>query len=286
MKGSDSIGDGNWITDNLNSALSLWNDKLSEIWELLTTAPEDFRGGSIFYAMLTINGALKSIAYGLLVLFFVSGVMKTTANFTEMKRPEAVFKTFLRFALTKSAISYCNTLMNSLFLVIQGILRTIMTSSGITLTGESALPEEIAAAIEDVSLLESIPLWAVTLLGTLIIWALSMVMILTVYGRFFKVFMATALAPVPLAAFAGEPSASIGRAFIKSYAGYCLEGAVILLACVIYTNFAATTPTIDATMAPATIVWNYVGGLLFNMLILVSTVKLSSSLVREFLGVG
>ena len=148
------------------------------------------------------------------------------------------------------------------------------------------MPEEIAAAIEDVSLLESIPLWAVTLLGTLIIWALSMVMILTVYGRFFKVFMATALAPVPLAAFAGEPSASIGRAFIKSYAGYCLEGAVILLACVIYTNFAATTPTIDATMAPATIVWNYVGGLLFNMLILVSTVKLSSSLVREFLGVG
>ena len=259
---------------------------MTEIWTLITTAPEDFRGGSIFYAMLTINGALKSIAYGLLVLFFVSGVMKTTANFTEMKRPEAVFKTFLRFALTKSAISYCNTLMNSLFLVIQGILRTIMTSSGITLTGESALPEEIAAAIEDVSLLESIPLWAVTLLGTLIIWALSMVMILTVYGRFFKVFMATALAPVPLAAFAGEPSASIGRAFIKSYAGYCLEGAVILLACVIYTNFAATTPTIDATMAPATIVWNYVGGLLFNMLILVSTVKLSSSLVREFLGVG
>ncbi len=46
-------------------------------------------------------------------------------------------------------------------------------------------------------------------------------MILTVYGRFFKLYMATAIAPIPLSSFAGQPSSSIGMAFIKSYAAIC-----------------------------------------------------------------
>ena len=136
-------------------------------------------------------------------------------------------------------------------------------------------------------LLDSIPLWAVTLLGCLLIWVLSTVMILTVYSRFFKLYIATAIAPIPLAAFAGEPTNSIGKSFLKSYAGICLEGCVIVLCCVIFSNFASTSPVLaDENLAPVTIVWNYVGELLFNMLILVGLVKGSSQLVRELMGIG
>ena len=52
-------------------------------------------------------------------------------------------------------------------------------------------------------------------------------MIMTVYGRFFKLYLYTAIAPVPLSAFAGEPSQNIGKSFIKSYAAVCLEGAIL-----------------------------------------------------------
>ena len=82
-------------------------------------------------------------------------------------------------------------------------------------------------------------LWAVTLLGSLFIWVLSLVMILTVYSRFFKLYIATAIAPIPLASFAGQPSSSIGVAFLKSYAAICLEGCVIVLACVIFSAVAS-----------------------------------------------
>lgn len=34
------MGSGNWIVDNLNSALGTWNDKLAEIWTLVSTTPE------------------------------------------------------------------------------------------------------------------------------------------------------------------------------------------------------------------------------------------------------
>ena len=112
-------------------------------------------------------------------------------------------------------------------------------------------------------------------------------MILTVYSRFFKLYIATAIAPIPLASFAGQPSSSIGVAFLKSYAAICLEGCVIVLACVIFSAVASSPPAIaDDTLAAATIVWNYVGELIFNMLVLVGAIKMSDRIIRELMGLG
>ena len=83
--------------------------------------------------------------------------------------------------------------------------------------------------MEDCGFFESIPLWAVTLIGGLFITVLSFIMIMSVYGRFFKLYLYTAIAPVPLSSFAGEPSQNVGRSFIKSYCAVCLEGAIIVL---------------------------------------------------------
>ena len=178
-------------------------------------------------------------------------------------------------------------LMTALFTVGQGMVNTIMGASGMTGLSASELPDEMVTIIEDVSFLDSIPLWAVTLLGSLFIWVLSLVMILTVYSRFFKLYMATAIAPIPLASFAGQPSSSIGIAFLKSYAAICLEGCVIVLACVIFSAFASAPPALsDPSLAAATIVWNYVGELIFNMLVLVGAIKMSDRLIRELMGLG
>ena len=281
------IGSGNWIVDNLNSALNTWNSKLAEIWELISTTPEEFKGGGIWDVIVNINGALQAVGYGLLVLFFVMGVVKVCGSFAELKRPEMAFKCFVRFILAQAAVSHGMELMNALFQVGQGMVSTIMSSSGLAAMSPTTLPEEMVTTIENVGFLDSIPLWAVTLLGSLLIWVLSLVMVLTVYSRFFKLYMATAIAPVPLASFAGQPSSSIGMAFVKSYAAICLEGAIIVLACVIFSKFAAAPPAMaDSSMAAATIVWNYVGELVFNMLVLVGAIKMSDRLVRELLGLG
>ena len=237
--------------------------------------------------IVNINDALKAIGYALLVLFFVAGVVKTCGSFTELKRPEMALKTFVRFALAQAAVTYGMDLMMSLFSIAQGTISTIMGASVLTTMSVTELPDEMVTIIENVGFLESIPLWAVTLLGSLFIWVLSLVMILTVYSRFFKLYMATAIAPIPLASFAGQPSSSIGVAFVKSYAAICLEGCVIVLACVIFSQFAASPPAIaDDTLAAATIVWNYIGELIFNMLVLVGAIKMSDRLIRELMGLG
>ena len=219
-----------------------------------------------------------------LVLFFVVGVVKTCGSFTEVKRPEHALKIFIRFAITKGVVTYGLELMMALFNIIQGVTSTIMQTAGFGSTEDTVLPDEIIEAVEDCGFFESIPLWAVTLIGGLFITVLSFIMIMSVYGRFFRLYLYTAIAPIPLSSFAGEPSQNIGRSFLKSYAAVCLEGAIVVLACIIFSLFASSPPVVNPDAAVVTMVWSYIGELIFNMLVLVGAVKMSDRVVREMMG--
>lgn len=274
----------NWVVQNLENALETWNSKLSEIWQLLTTSPQQFKGGSIWSVMVNINGAVQAIGLALLVLFFVVGVVRTCGSFTDVKKPEHALKLFIRFAIAKGVITYGLELMLALFDIVQGTISTIMTSAGFGTPNQTTLPAEMVTTIESCGFFESIPLWAVTLIGGLFITVLSFIMIMTVYGRFFKLYMYTALAPIPLSTFAGEPSQNVGKSFIKSYCAVLLEGAVIVLACIIFSLFASTPPVVNPDVAAVTQVWAYIGELVFNMLVLVGAVKMSDRIIREMMG--
>lgn len=274
----------NWVVQNLQNALGTWNDKLAEVWQLMTMSPENFKGGGIWNVILNINGAMQAIGLALLVLFFLAGVVQTSANLTDVKRPEHALKLFLRFAIAKGVVTYGLELMMAVFEIVQGIISRIMRTSGLGGASKTSLPAEMIDAIEDCGFFESIPLWAVTIIGSLFITILSFIIIMTVYGRFFKLYMYTAIAPIPLSTFAGQPTQNVGRSFVKSYAAVCLEGAIIVLACVIFSMFAATPPVVDADAAPVAMVWKYIGELVFNMLVLVGSVKMSDRIIREMMG--
>lgn len=274
----------NWVVQNLQDILNRWNSTLSDIWTLITMSPENFQGGAIWRIVLNIHGALQAIGYSLLVLFFLVGVVKTCGTFAEVKRPEQVFRIFVRFAIAKGVITYGMELMLALLSIVQGVISTIMNSAGFGTSQDTVLPQEIIDAVEDCGFVESIPLWAITMIGGLLVTVLCFIMIFSVYGRFFRLYMYTAIAPIPLSSFAGSPTQSVGISFLKSYAGVCLEGAIIVLACVIFSVFASSPPTVNPDAAAATMVWNYIAELAFNMLILVGTVKMADRVVREMMG--
>lgn len=271
------------IIDNLTSAINTWNSKLAEIWLLLTESPETFKGGDIWQIIVKIHGALQAIGLALLVLFFVWGLIRTCTSWQDVKRPEQAFKLFLRFIIARGMVMYGMELMTKIFEIVQGIIQAITETAGLGVSSETVLPQEIIDAVSNTGFLESIPLWAVTLLGSIFITILSFVMILTVYGRFFKLYMYTAISPIPLAA-AGESTQNTAFTFIKSYAGVCLEGAIFVLACIIFSAFASSAPVVDTTASSVSMVWSYVGELIFNMLVLVGSIKMSDRIVKEMMG--
>ena len=275
----------NWIVQNLQNALDTWNEKLAEIWQIITQSPENFKGGGIWDVIVQINGALMAIGLALLVLFFVIGVMKTCGSFAEVKKPEHALKIFIRFVLAKAVVTYGLELMMAVFNIVQGVVSTIMNAAGFGGATQTVLPQEMVSAIEDVGFFDSIPLWAVTLIGGLFITVLSFVMIMSVYGRFFRLYLYTAIAPIPLSSFAGEPTQNVGKSFLKAYTAVCLEGAIVVLACIIFSLFATSPPVVDTSAAAITQVWSYIGEIAFNMLVLVGAVKMSDRVVREMMGI-
>lgn len=274
-----------WIQGNLQNSLDTWNSKMQEIWSLVSQSPQEFKGGGIWNAIVGINGAMQAIGLALLVLFFVVGVMRTMGNFAEIKRPEQALKLFIRFVIVKAIVTYGMELMLAIFKIVQGVVSTIMSSAGIGGANTMTLPQEIIDAIGKVGFFDKIPLGAVTIIGGLFITVLSFIMILTVYGRFFKLYLYTAIAPIPLSSFAGQPTEQIGRSFLKSYMGVCLEGAIIVLACVIFSLFATSQPAVNAGDSATTMVWKYIGEIIFNMLVLVGTIRMSDRVVKEMMGI-
>ena len=275
----------NWIVANLENAFETWNDKMTEIWQLITTSPQSFKGGAVWNVITVINGGLQAIGLGLMVLFFAMSIFKSTASFRDFQRPEYALKHFIRFCAAKVAVTYAMDLMTVIYSICGGVAEQIAGSLGGIGRASVSLPSAIEAAVEDAGFWASIPLWLVTILGSLFITVLSFVMIMSVYGRFFRLYMYTALAPVPLASFAGEGTSETGKHFIKSYIGVCLESAVIILACVLYSAFASSgAPALDTSITTVTMIWKYIGEVIFNMLVLVGLIKGSDRVIKEMLG--
>ena len=284
MKEVKSISD-NWVVRNLERAIATWNGKLAELWQLITQTPETFKGGQIWSVIVNINSALTGIGYGLLVLFFAIGIFSSAASFKELQRPEFALRHFIRFVLAKVAVGRGMEIMTAIFAICGSVVSASMNSISGAVADSATLPAEIVSAIEDVGFMQSIPLWLVSFLGSLFITVMSFILILTVYGRFFKLYLYTAMSPLPFASFAGETTAGIGKAFVKSYIGVCLEGAVIVLACLIYSTFlSSAAPTVDTTLPAVTMAWEYIGELVFNMLVLTGLVKGADRIVREMFG--
>lgn len=275
----------NWVVNNLETAIGSWNNRLVEMWEIITQSPAAFKDGAVWSVMVGISSTMQGIGYGLLVLFFAMGVCQSAASFRDLQRPEFALRYFIRFVGAKVAVGYAMDLMVAIYNICGGIVQSVMASVGSSVEETASLPDELVTAIEGLGLLESIPLWLVSFLGSLVITVLSFVLILTVYGRFFKLYLFTALAPLPLSTFAGENVSSTGKAFLKSYVGVGMEGAVIVLACLIYSAFiSGGVSDLDTSLPAVTMAWQYLGELIFNMLILSGLIRGSERVVREMLG--
>ena len=145
----------NWIVNILENALTDWNGKLSEIWALLTQTPQSFKGGDIWTMITGIHNAMVGIGYGLLVLFFAMGVFQSAASFRDFQRPEFALRHFIRFVLAKVAVGSCMEIMTAIFSVCGGIIATVMSGMGGSVSTAATLPSEIVTAIEGLGLLEA-----------------------------------------------------------------------------------------------------------------------------------
>ena len=201
---------------------------MTEIWSLITTSPQNFRGGAIWNVISSINGGLQAIGLGLLVLFFAMSIFKSTASFRDFQRPEYALKHFIRFCAAKVAITSAMELMTALYSICGGVVQQIAGNLGGVGGAAVTLPSAIETAVEEAGFWTSIPLWLVTILGSLFI---------------------------------------------------------TVLACIIFSAYASSSaPTLDIDITTVTMIWKYIGEVIFNMLVLVGLIKGADRIVKELFG--
>ena len=277
------MGTAAWY--ELYQGLEYLGDMLEKMWAILTTSPQTFKGGTIWSIISTINGVLGAIGTALLVLFFTVGVIKTCGSFAELRKPETAVKVFIRFAIAKYLIDNCLTLLVDFVTIVQGIISKVTGASSIGTALEFTIPSEVQSTFEGIGILDgAIPVWAVCFIAHLAFIVVGLVLLLTVYGRLFRIYMYAAIAPIPLSTMAGQPTENIAKSFLKSFAGVCLQGVVIVLACVIFTAYAASMPQMSTSYEPLKMVWIYVTEVVFNMLVLVGLVKGSDRIIHDMMG--
>ena len=277
------MGTAAWY--ELMQGLQYLGDMLDKMWAILTTSPQNFKGGTIWSIITTINGVLGAIGTALLVLFFTVGIIKTCGSFAELKKPETAVKAFIRFAIAKALIDNGLKLMVNFVTIVQSIIKKITASSSIGTALEFSIPSEVQSKFESIGILDgAIPVWAVCFIAHIAFIVIAIVLLLTVYGRFFRIYMYTAIAPIPLSTMAGQPTEGIAKSFLKSYAGVCMQGVVIVLACIIFTAYAGSMPQIDPSKDAIAMVWTYVTEVLFNLLVLLGLVKGSDRIIHDMMG--
>ncbi len=273
--------DTNGIVQILQAALDSWNKNLASIMGLLMTSPQNFNGGGIWGVMANVNGALQSMAMGLLVLFFTFDLSKQLTSLAELKRPEVAVKVFVRYAVAQYLVSHGMELMTAIFSIAAGIIKLVANS--ITGTDGLTVPQELVTKISGLDFLGAMQIWPVALLCALGIQVCAVIILITVYSRFFKLFMYTAFVPIALSAFAGQSTSRHATTFLKSYAGVCLEGAIIAIGCIVYTAF-ATAPILNPDKDALDMIWSYVTGVGINMIILIISIKGTDALMHKMTG--
>lgn len=233
----------NLTVDLLEGALRTWNQAMHDIFLHLTTSPEAFNGGGPWAVATSVNTALQGIGYGLLMLFFAMGFLKKTVSFRDLSVQE-IIGYIVRFGLTKALIDYCMAILAFFISLAMGVNNVIFDISGFGSLPPVMLSDDVRnvfAAVSEGNVLEQIgaffqqiPMVLVAGFGNIVIYIAGAVMVMVVYLRFFKLFIYTALAPIPMAFFGSEETSSTGKHFLKAYLSICLEICVIALACVIF----------------------------------------------------
>lgn len=283
--------------DFIQSILDMFNHAMQLSYDFLTKDLDTFAPG-VASVMKNINDGFVAFASALLIILTLWNIVKSATSITELKRPEVILKVFIRFALTYFAILHTWDILEGIVTISGGLITRAFTASGSIVDGswqEITAPTfgnpimDIISSVGTIFTggLAKIPELLLGLIGFIVALVLSVTLILTVFGRFFKIYLFTALAPVPLAAFGAEDTHPIARNFIHSFIGVCLEGAVIALAMIVFSAYASTSLFdfsswgIFDWLGTAAEEICYMFEQIFNMLLLLGIIKGADQVVRQ-----
>lgn len=170
------------------------------MYSVLTEDLSDFSPHAYEYISI-LNTILKGFASSLMLVAFCVGYIQSAVSLIEQKTPIAIFKTLARLVIVNAlVVRGTDIILMPMFSVVRSLTSRLIEAmggqAGLLPNIDESSPGGIAGAIGEllsINILTGILYIAVIISG--------LVLLLTVFGRFLKVYVYMSIAPVPLAFF-------------------------------------------------------------------------------------
>lgn len=292
-----------WIADMIRGIITVWNGVMQSVAALLTVHPAQWAEGAPWAMAASIHRDLMGIALGLMVLFWAASFFRYVDDLHKIDFREMA-GWILRFAVIYAAMEFSMGLMEMILGVAVEVNESILAYAA--QIAPEDVPEDVMAAVDAINLggmgaiwqqigafFEALPLSLLFLILLIVVVVCGVVLIVTVYMRFMKMYVYTAIAPLPLATFAAKNLDTTGKHFLKSWAAVCLEVCVISIAFAIFnasiaSNDALFTFTDTEGMEANAALWhgavNWMTNLLIKLVLLVGMVKGAGRTIEKIVG--
>ena len=295
-----------WIANMVRGIIDVWNGIMTQMIAILNQTPAEWSEGS-WSIVGNIHEGLKGFAFGLLILFWAVSFFRHVEDIHKLTARELI-GWFLRLILVYMVLSKSMEIMQ-MVMAIATKANTIVLQNVTLAPPQESVPPDLMQAIDTINLdfdnigdfftkigafFQAIPLsglFLILLIATLIC---AVILVVTLFMRFFRLYAYTAIAPLPLSTFGGHATSEIGRHFLKAWASVCLEVVIISIFIAIFnaavSDNSALFQFMDTTGQDAnSVLWNgtinWMANMAIRMGLLVTAVKTASHFLEKALGV-
>lgn len=270
------------FSPQLKFAFNVWNTMMKSVYALLTESPSEFKNGEVWKAVKQVNPYFVTVGTLLVSLFFVIGLFKEQVDLRRELNLEGAIKLFARLSIAEWLLVNTFYIIDAVFGAATWLIKKILTG-GVT---KMTLSKSEWKFFESIDLLEFLVFAFFGVICFLAIIILALVMMYTVYSRFFKVYMSAPFSALAVCGIAGSGLGYVAKANISNMITYALEGVAIALGLVVCNKFIGSGLDLGLKVGDSDMLKGMVilTEKTFSVALMVGMTKGAESLVRKNLG--
>lgn len=183
--------------------------------------------------VITVQNIVKPICYTIMVIFFLIEFLKMSVKFDVLKW-EFLFQVMAKFVLAKAVVDFGPQLLELIYATVGEWITKFggTTYNGVMFEG---IIKGINEELGGMGFWKMIGFAITSIIPCIVLMVCSFVVKVIAYGRLIEIYVLLACMPIPFAFILdGEGHANLTKKYILNFAGVCLQGLLIVIACSLY----------------------------------------------------
>ena len=225
------------IMNNLSGMFDNVNQRVGEIASQVGTTPQAWNTG-IYNMIRNLSENVMMPIAGLILAFVMTleliQIVTDKNNFHDIETAvffRWIFKTACAILLVTNTWNIVMGVFDVAQSVVNNAAGLIVSDTSIDI---SAITTDLEARLMAMDIGPLFGLWFQSIFVGITMWALTICIFIIVYGRMIEIYLATSIAPIPMATMMNRESGGMGQNYLRSLFALGFQGFLIIVCVAIY----------------------------------------------------